>query len=295
MYQITSMDCCNGRNCEKCLFYGNNGPEFQFGKRGTDFHTINFPIGLTLNPTETVLYICDIRSSRIQVFSVDGYFMTSFRSDYLHKPCGITMYRNKLYVTDVKVHSLLRFGNYGVKTTGRCGIRIGELQFPRSVTCDSNGDVYVTDTGNLRIVMYTGQLEVKMIVWSEKSWSPIESRIFQGDIIVLSQYSPYIRCVNLVDKSVRTVSGVDKNLISPSFFSVDKFGNFVINDAGNKKLVITNSRGELLKLIGDVDSSLSMFGIQVTSFNQIIVALSSGTHSISVYKYWLSQIGTLTP
>ena len=282
MYQITLMDCCNGRNCEKCLFYGKNRPEFQFGKRGTDFDTVNLPIGLTLNPIETVLYVCDILSNRIQVFSVDGYFITSFRSDYLHKPCGITMYRNKLYVTDVKVHSLVRFGNYGVKTTGRCGVRIGELQFPRSVTCDSNGNVYVTDTGNLRIVMYTEQLEVKRIVWSEKSWSPIDSRIFHGEIIVLSQHTPFIRCVNLVDKSVRTVCVADKNLTSPSFFSVDKFGNFVINDAGNKRLVITNLRGELLKLIGDGDSSLSMFGTQVTSFNQIIVALSSGPHSIGV-------------
>lgn len=282
MYQITLMDCCNCRNCEKCLYHGKNGPEFRFGKRGTEFEMVNLPIGLALNPLESVLYVCDILSNRIQVFSVDGYFMTSFRSDYLHKPCGVTMYKNKLYVTDIKVHSLLRFGNYGVKTTGKCGVRIGELQFPRSVTCDRNGDVYVTDTGNLRIVMYSGQLEVKGIVWSEKSWSPIDSRIFHGEIIILSQHTPYIRRVNLLDKSVRTVDGADKNLTSPSFFSVDKFGNFVINDAGNKKLVITDSRGELLKLIGDGDSPLSMFGTQVTSFNRIIVALASGTHSISV-------------
>ena len=70
MYQITLMDCCNCRNCEKCLYHGKNGPEFRFGKRGTEFEMVNLPIGLALNPLESVLYVCDILSNRIQVFSV---------------------------------------------------------------------------------------------------------------------------------------------------------------------------------------------------------------------------------
>ncbi|KAI6660270.1 E3 ubiquitin-protein ligase TRIM71-like [Oopsacas minuta] len=280
MYHITRMESLVKKG--KLLFSEKNEPEFQFGKRGTEFDMITLPVGIALNSKETVLFVCDILSQKIQVYTIDGYFMTSFGTDHLKKPCGITMYGNRLYVTDVRAHSLLMFGNYGVKATGKCGIRIGELQFPRSVTCDSKGDVYVTDCGNLRIVVYSGELELKRIIASGQTWTPIDSRIFHKEIIVLSQHAPFIRCINLVDNSERNIYEVDKNVKNPCFFCVDKFGNFVINDAGSKRIVITNPRGELLKIIDEGSSGSFMFGTQITSYNKIIVALCAGRKTISV-------------
>ena len=276
------MEETNGMENGEYLYNNRNEAEFKFGRRGDGNGVIRMPVGIALNPIETMLFVCDMQSNRIQVFTADGYLVTSFVSNNLKKPCGIAMYRNTLYVTDVRIHSLVQFRNYSVRSTGKCGIRVGELQFPRSVTCDNKGDVFVTDCNNARIVVYSEELRVKRVIRSKVAWSPIDARIFDRELIVLSQYKPYIHCYTLATKSVRYVNQVDKYVVKPCFFCVDKFGNFVINDAGSRRIVITNHTGKLLKIIGGRNTFPAMFGTQVASFDKIFVVLCNSPYSISV-------------
>ena len=253
------------------LYKDKNEPEFKFVRSQNENRRIGMPVCIALNSIETILFICDFQGIRIHLFTVEGYFVTSFLSVHLKRPCGIAVYKNTLYVTDVKINSLVQFRNYSVKSTGKCGIRVGELQFPRSVTCDTYGDVFVADSNNLRIVVYSDELRVKRVIHSKVCWKPLDSRIFHEELIVLSEYKPYIHCYNLTTESVRYINQIDQHIGVPGYFTVDAFGNFVINDGGLKRIVITNQNGELLKTIGigDDDTNLIFYGIQVASFNKI--------------------------
>ena len=264
------------------LYKDRNGPEFKFGRRDNENGMVSMPVGIAFNSMETILFVADMQMNSIHLFTTEGYFVTSFVSKHLKKPCGITMYRNTLYVTDVKIYSLVQFCNYSVKSTGKFGIRISELQFPRSVTCDRKGDVFVTDTGNTRIVVYNEELILKQIIRCKVPWSPIDSRIFNKELIILSEHKPYIHCYNFVTKSARYIKQVDQHVVHPCFFCIDKFGNFIINDAGTKRIVITNHNGKLLNIIGEINTFPPMFGTQISSLNKIFVVLFNMPDFINV-------------
>ena len=115
---------------------------------------------------ERNIYVTDTENSRIQKFTNDGEFLSSFGTHGIEdgefqSPVGIAVYENNMYVVDDKQNNIQKFdsdGNFLFKW-GIHGVEDGQFNQPKGITVDSNGIVYVADSKNHRIQTFTSDGE----------------------------------------------------------------------------------------------------------------------------------------
>ncbi len=139
-----------------------------FGNTGAVEAQLNRPIGMSVAADGT-LYIAEETNNRVSVFSADGVFLNAFAAGTgvsFTRPSGVAVGPDgNIYVADtwnyqVKVLSptgeLLRsWGEPGEFGLGAQPDPVYGFWGPRDVVVDAAGQVYVADTGNKRIRVYT--------------------------------------------------------------------------------------------------------------------------------------------
>ena len=143
-----------------------------FGTRGSGRGQFHSPHGVAIDGEGNIL-ISDKDNHRIQKLTSEGHFLTSVGLrggdgplEFFY-PSGISYnaYNNKIYVVDkanrVQVlNSDLTFSS----TFGKPGIGKGEFDSPNDIACDSTGAVYVADTDNNRIQVFTADGQFLRVV-----------------------------------------------------------------------------------------------------------------------------------
>jgi DNA-binding beta-propeller fold protein YncE len=118
--------------------------------------------------------VADSNNHRIQVFDSNGQFITQWGSQgagpgQFQEPWGVAVdEEGNVYVADSWNHRLQKFDSEGRfllqwGTFGNTqGAIIGQesvLYGPRDIAIDAAGDLYVTDTGNKRVVKFSSRGE----------------------------------------------------------------------------------------------------------------------------------------
>lgn len=155
-------------------------PEGPFGLnerlgRGKAPGQFDAPRGIAIAP-DGAIYVVDGQNARVQQFAADGSFVRQFGSigkgdgqlarEGNRGPTGIAVGRDGfVYVADTWNYRIVKFaadgtfvkswGTYAnVVSTPPVGDRKEGLFGPRGIAIGPNGELYVTDTGNGRIVVY---------------------------------------------------------------------------------------------------------------------------------------------
>ncbi len=100
-------------------------------------------------------YIADFENKQIVVFD-DNNILTKVYAyrDQFDKPLDVTVYENKIYVSDINKHQIIVLDkNSGetIQTIGGAGIDEGKFYKPSHVIVDKQGNLYVNDFFNFRI------------------------------------------------------------------------------------------------------------------------------------------------
>jgi uncharacterized protein (TIGR03663 family) len=132
------------------------------------------PRGMAFGPDGS-LYVVDMRNARVEQFAADGTFLRQFGSlghnggqlwrESNRGPTGIAVGADgSVYVADTWNYRIQKFtadgqfvakwGTYVNLVTGQQGADRTGLYGPRGIAIGPNGDLYVTDTGNARVVVY---------------------------------------------------------------------------------------------------------------------------------------------
>ncbi len=109
-----------------------------FGKQGSGEGELDMPWGITLDDQGNV-YIADWNNNRIQKFTVDGKHLLTFGSG---KPAGITPDGGTPYSHQFDAH---------------IAVNPKDLNHPTGVAVDADGDVYVVDWMNERVVIFDNE------------------------------------------------------------------------------------------------------------------------------------------
>jgi len=121
------------------------------------------PIGLALDASGR-LFVSDAQLHAVVVFSPQGEPIAHFGTSSLSRPGGIALdrQRNRLYVADAKDSRVVVFDTQGLKlvTTfggpNKAGLPGNGTFFgPTNVALDRQGQLYVADTMNYRVVVLT--------------------------------------------------------------------------------------------------------------------------------------------
>ncbi|NOZ71071.1 MAG: hypothetical protein GXP38_04030, partial [Chloroflexi bacterium] len=146
-------------------------------------------------------------------------------------------------------------------TYGTCGSGKKELQKPMGVAVDGNGDVYIADMANQRLVHLdaTGK---RVGSWGEAGEGPGQfTEVFDlvvtpsGDIAVLDAVNQVIS-VWLAEGDFARQFGADLATYRPRGLGITPAGEYLIADTGGVRVLLVGPDGQRLQQFGGPDAEL---------------------------------------
>jgi len=143
-----------------------------FGKSGKfervfGNHHLSHPRGIAVDG-KGCIFVADTDNNRIAVFTEEGFFDRAFGPEpheygALRYPDGVAVDRDGTIFVTGGQHSIVVFKSNGdyVRTLGRWGPSVrewhehGELRYPKGVAVDGKGCIFVADTMNNRIAVFS--------------------------------------------------------------------------------------------------------------------------------------------
>ena len=263
-------------------------------KLGTGNNELKEPTGLALDEISQKVYIADSDNSCVKVLSFQGEFLAQFGQDVLRRPRGIAVTEELIFVTDYHHHSLFQFSKDTLQPINRAGTEgeaEGELRFPSGLCVDRNGDVFIADSGNDRVSVFSGNLRFKSCIGTGILYFPVDVKLSPDTLVVLD-WSP--NCVRIFSRSgdllTSCVSQGDKQnclVYQPFFFCLDLDMNILISDWGHDTIKIFTHSGELIHALGKKGKSrgelISPYGIAVSHSGKIFVVSCNPNFTFQCY------------
>jgi DNA-binding beta-propeller fold protein YncE len=210
----------------------------------------------------------------------------------LQKPMAVTVYGNKIFVSDTGNQRIVVFDYDGnpLYTFGKAGIGKGEFQFPYGITVDNSGQLYVADLANGKISIFdqTGKF-IKYFAQDQKNviGKPAGLFFFNNQIFTTDVQQCKVMAFTLDGKKVlefgKNGEG-DGDLNSPNAVTVTN--QFIyVSDSGNNRIEKFDRTGKFLQSnygggTGQANSGfINTRGIAVDS-RGIMYAVSNLTNKI---------------
>ena len=247
--------------------------------------------GLFLDEDNQQIYIADCMNSRVQVMSLQGEFITSFGQDVLQVPCGISVNKDHIFVTDRGHHSLFKFCKNTLELLNSTKVS-EELQLsgPCGLCIDTNGDVFAADCYNNKIFIFSTNLQFKSRFGTHKLYYPRDVKL-TPDCVVVLDWSP--KCVHLFSRDGDHLSscisqGRQNSLVCyPEFFCLDLSGNILISDQYHNCIKIFTQSGEFIHSIGRKGNEKGEFiqphGIAISKSGVIFVVSYNPNYSLQCF------------
>jgi DNA-binding beta-propeller fold protein YncE/plastocyanin len=233
------------------------------------------PAGIAVDPSSGNVYVAVTAVNRIQVFSSDGTFVSNWgrfggaQNGTFSHPQGIAIDpEGNVYVADTGNNRIQVFTSNGTYISkfpsvwGEFGPRDGRLTSPEDVAIDpSSGNVYVADTGNNRIQVFTSNGSI-ISKWGEHGTTDGMLRSPAGIAVDPSSGNVYVADTGNNRIQVFTSNGTyiskwgehgttDGMLRSPAGIAVDpSSGNVYVADKDNHRIQVFTSNGTFISKVG---------------------------------------------
>ena len=192
----------------------------------------------------------------------------------MKSPLCIAIYKEKVFVTQYQGGCVLVFdlkGNFIIQI-GNTGSGEGQFDRPYGITVNEyNGDIYVCDSSNKRIQIFSENYSFKSQFGKGTLQYPTDIQLTRDNIYVLSYIKPFLTIFNYNFTPVQNIisNSIPNYLKSPYCFVIDGAGNIIISDQGLNSVFIFNQQGELLHSLKD--SISKPVGVCIDSKGRIIV------------------------
>lgn len=229
----------------------------KFGKKGSGDGQFQFPYGIT-GDNKGNIYVSDLYNGKISIFTSEGKFVKYFTDDsknvsFLTSPAGLRIYNNKLYITDIKSNSVNVYSMTGKKllVINAATSKDDPLNAPNAVAVDDEKDIYVSDTGNHRVVEYDQNGKFIKIINGSKDGKGDSKFVNPRGVGVLSNGT-----LLMVDNMSHDVYGFDSQgkqkfefgelgsdnnqFYLPNGLFVDNNGEIYITDTVNQRIALYN-------------------------------------------------------
>jgi len=146
---------------------------YQFGQSGKRAGNFVSPIDVAVDETGK-FFVTDPGNKRINIYEPDGTFEKTIDQSV----GGLAMYpegivfgaENSFYISDQRNNRVIEFNESGLPMSvfGVMGGNDGNFKFPKDVTVDNDGFLYVTDTEAHRIQKFSTPIVAKSLITEEQ-------------------------------------------------------------------------------------------------------------------------------
>ena len=222
-----------------------------FGATGDGDGQFQYPKDISIDPATGNIYVVDEAQQRVQVFNEKGGYLFKFAVD-LARPFGLVVSPTEkaVYVNSADRTAIQKFSLDGTPllTWGEWGNEPGNLRWPRALSVDAKGQIYVADTDNERIQVFSpdgefvrtfrGPHDLEMGTFHPRS---VEVNTTTGEIYVTPAYS---QRVDRFDPEGKYLSTFGKHNYGPYDFDNPK-GLAV--DPNNGRIFVSDSGHHVIK------------------------------------------------
>jgi uncharacterized protein (TIGR03663 family) len=273
-----------------------------WGSQGTAPGQFTDPRGLAVDSGGRV-YVADSNNHRIQVFDSNGHFVTQWGSQgaglgQFQEPWGVAVDEDgNVYVADSWNHRLQKFDSEGrfLLQWGTFGNTEGSIvgqgnvfYGPRDIAIDAAGDLYVTDTGNKRVMKFSPRGEF-LGQWggfglqSGQFHEPVGIDIdADGNIYVADTWNRRVQkfdsdFVFLVQWPIH--GWESESVVNKPYLAVDGDGHVYVTDPEGYRVLEFDAGGTFLATLGEFgvgDGEFNLpIGIDVDESGNVYVADSA--------------------
>ena len=230
--------------------------------RSEDCGGFSHPYSVIVDSHDHVL-VADSHNHRIKILSLKGDILKTFGSQgtiegQFNFPYCLALSRrgNLIVVSDGQNHRIQIVTPSGklAKNFGGFGDQIGKLNHPHGIAIDLDDRIYVADSGNSRIQIFSHEgIPVGMVVHKDMA-CPWGVAICRTDHIAVTDYNNHKVFVFNKDGSLNLQFGSrgDGNglLNNPAGITVDDQGQFVVADRSNHRVQIFQQNGAFVTKFG---------------------------------------------
>lgn len=280
-----------------------------FGSSGSGPGKLNAPKGVAVY-REGDVYVADAYNHRIQVFDASGQFLRQWgvegsQPGEFKEPWGVALGPDgDVYVVDTWNHRIQVFdgqgeleriwGTFG-ETEGPAGS--GDLLYgPRDLVVDDEGYLYVSDTGNKRVIKYDPEGSMVKAVGGAgteegQMQEPVGLALSEdGELYVADTWNQRILVfdsdLNFL-RSWQLYAWEGMSVANKPYLTVDAKGVVYASDPEGNRVIAFDSQGQLLRVWGQEGGDLSAMnlptGLAAHASGRLLVS-DSGNDRILVFE-----------
>ena len=266
-------------------------PRISVCEKGYESGKLNWVNGIAYEENSQLIFVVDHNGSifspsgRICVFSEQGEYIDTFGESHLKNPVGIAISGKEVFVSDEYLHTILHFKlpNFRfVAKVGKEGAGKKGLSSPRQLTVATNGDVYVADHHNDRVVVLDSKLKYRHSIEHVTMTRPSDVKLLEDKVLILCLgNNPCLHEFSKAAYKLRSfiTCGKEGNdqVSQAYYFCLDKRNNILISDFAAKSIKVFSQEGVLLYTVGESqEKRIGPMGI-LTTPNNIIICTSPYT------------------
>ena len=258
-------------------------PLLSFGKLGQAGRQFKQPRGILVDEDNSRIFVTD-HNNRIQIWSMDGKYLSEFGNNTLDRPWEIVLHDKCLYVSDTYTHFITKwccdtFSLIAKSNTTR-GSKQGQLCCPVGLDIDCE-ELFILEHINKRVSVFDLDLRFKRIMAVGMLNDSHCLRIRSDTIYILEDTG----VMKLFSKTGQLLTTIDmsETLKHVFHFNFDSAHNFLITDIVRNTLSILSSNGELIHSVCFTTWGVSKpFGIDTTREGKLVVSFQTGNSAVVI-------------
>ncbi|KAI6661226.1 hypothetical protein LOD99_10097 [Oopsacas minuta] len=263
------------------------------GKRGSDPGELYFPCGVAIHEYTHQIFVANFGNKRVEIFSDTGEYLNQLGVGQLNMPWGIAIHRENVYVScwrDGTINQFTLTDMSIVRKIGGEGPNNGQFNYPRQLTTDPIGHVFMADTGNNRISIHDTDLNHLRNITHQLMTKPSDVKVSRDRVYVLCPYNnPCMHVLTLEGDKLHSLitCGEGMDVLCPLFFCLDPLNNFVISDRYSHSIRVFSPEGNLLHTIGTEGHQQGMLfeprGIAITPNGRLVSVSYNENYPLQIY------------
>ena len=263
-------------------------------ERGNGMEQLLSPCGVTVDNKTGKIYIADCGNHCVKVFDSSGKILFKFGDSdgegKMSHPRGLVISEDRILISNSQhseksTHSILIYQLNGsfVSRIGKFGDGKNEFNFPCGLACnESNGDIFICDSGNNRIQIFSKKIQFKSQFGVEKLKLPCDVKLSKKYIFILDESNPCLHLYdfNLILRKSVVSNGIGMQVVDSLYFFIDYSNNILISDCGSKSIQIFNPE---FKLIHKIYTSTYPMGVVADNRRRVIVVCSADKECLQIF------------